>query len=404
MAIRALEFEIELVDLLFPLQLEIATHPARFRCLVAGRRFGKTRLGAALTVASATQGGSAWWIAPSFPMAQIGWRLIKSLSFQVPHIHVNESERIVTFASGGSIQVKSADNPDSLRGAGLDLAVFDEAAYIREEAWTEAIRPALSDRKGRAMFISTPCLRNWFFGVYRRGFDEDPDWKSWREPTAANPYIDPAEIEAAREQLPENIFRQEYEAAFLENAGVVFRNIEANLVPDDQQPEMHRRHRIVMGVDWAQITDWTALSVVCVDCRRELALDRFNKIDFNFQRDRLEALYRKWNVAVAMCELNSIGTPNVQAIANDGFEVAGFQTTALSKPPLIQSLALALERAQYKWIANAVATGELESYEVEANATTGRPSYSAPPGCHDDTVIARALALKAALVEPLRLI
>jgi hypothetical protein len=137
--------------------------------------------------------------------------------------------------------------------------------------------------------------------------------------------------------------------------------------------------------------------VVCADCKIELALDRFNQIDYSFQRARLKALADKWHVNYISAESNSMGTPIIEQLVADGLPVYGFETTATSKPPLIESLALAFEREEVKWLADDVATLELEAYERKVSATTGRSAYSAPEGLHDDTVMARALANQARL-------
>lgn len=203
-----------------PRQREIALSPARFRVVAAGRRFGKTRAGAALCMMTAANGGRAWWVAPSYKMGAVGWRQVRLLARQIPGVVIGQVERLVTLPNGGTIQVRSADEPDSLRGEGLNLAVLDECAFMKPEAWTEAIRPALSDRRGRALFISTPKGRNWFYDLWMMGMDAaEQDWASWQLPTSANPFIDPAEIEAARQLLPDDIFRQEYLAEFLAESG-----------------------------------------------------------------------------------------------------------------------------------------------------------------------------------------
>lgn len=207
---------------LHPSQRKVRDSVARFRVLACGRRWGKTLLGVALCVEAAARGGHAWWIAPTFPIASIGWRAIRKLVKQIPFTEIREGDRMATLPGGGWIQVKSADNPDSLRGEGLDLAVFDECAFQVEEAWTEAVRPALSDRKGRALFISTPQGRNWFWRLWARGQGGDPEWASWQLPTSDNPFIDKTEIEAARASLPERVYAQEYEADFSLSEGVFF--------------------------------------------------------------------------------------------------------------------------------------------------------------------------------------
>ena len=129
--------------------------------------------------------------------------------------------------------MRSADNPQSLRGEGLNYVVMDEAAFMKPEVWTEALRPSLSDTLGRALFISTPRGRNWFWEQHQRGVRGEADYQSFYFPTSANPHIPAGEIEAARQELPEIIFRQEYLAEFIDDAGSVFRRVQeaASLAP-----------------------------------------------------------------------------------------------------------------------------------------------------------------------------
>ena len=383
---------------LHPSQRVVRDHPARFKVLACGRRWGKTRLGSALCIEEAGRRGRAWWVAPSYKVAAVGWRLVRGLALQVSGATIRDGDMLATLPGGGTVQVRSADNPDSLRGEGLDFVVVDECAYVAEEAWQEALRPALSDRLGRAMFISTPAGRNWFWRYYQHGL-QGGEWASWRFPTADNPYIEPSEIEAARGDLPETVFQQEYLAEFLEGEGVVFRNIAACMgAPLDATPEQHAGHYKVMGVDWGKQTDFTCISVVCHTCHAEVARDRFNQIDYAFQRARLGVLYERWRPELILAESNAMGEPIIEQLQRDDMPVQGFLTTPASKAPLIENLALALERAEIQWQADAVWTGELEAYERTVSAATGRSSYSAPEGMHDDTVIARALAIRPAVV------
>jgi predicted phage terminase large subunit-like protein len=193
----------------------VAASRSRFKVLAAGRRFGKTSLGGTLCLRTALEGGRAWWVAPTFPLAQVGWRVLKVLSRKIPRIEIREADRMVVLPGGGEIQVKSADNPDSLRGTGLDGVVLDEAAYVKEEAWTESLRPALPDRQGWALFISTPDGLNWFHRLYERAA-RLAGWQAWQCPTWENPRIAPEELDHAREQMGELVFRQEFGAEFLD--------------------------------------------------------------------------------------------------------------------------------------------------------------------------------------------
>jgi hypothetical protein len=293
----------------------------------------------------------------------------------------------------------SLDAPDTIRGRAYKMALVNEAAQAKNlgDAWEQIIRQRLTDYEGGAWFGSTPRGRNFFWQLWTRGQDDAfPEWRSWRFPTSANPFIKPAEIEAARGELPELAFRQEYLAEFLEGEGTVFRNIRACLTAPVPDVAKHKGHQLVAGLDWGRTNDSTALSIGCVTCHEEVVLDRFTRIEFAFQRDRIAAHVATWPVESILAESNSIGQPNIEALRADGLTVEGFETTASSKPQLIQNLALAFEKQEWKWLPDEVAALELEAYEMRANANTGRPTYTAPEGMHDDTVIARALMLRKA--------
>jgi hypothetical protein len=255
----------------------------------------------------------------------------------------------------------------------------------------------LLDNDGDAWFISTPQSRNWFFRLFQKAAADGERWAAWHFTTFDNPHLSKHALDEITRDQTEQAFRQEIMAEFLEGEGAVFRNIRANLFQGPVSPVDHKNHKTVMGVDWAQRRDFSCLSVGCIDCKQELELDRFNKIEWAFQRGRLKAMADRWRVSLILAEENSIGSPNIEALTLDGLPVEPFTTTAASKPPLIQSLALALEKEEFKFLDIPVATAELEAYESKVSGNTGRVSYSAPEGMNDDTVIARSLMLKASL-------
>lgn len=366
---------------------------------MCGRRFGKTSFIPNKRLEKLIHGLPGAYFAPNYKMLQEYWRNTKEL-FKPITKDKSESEHRLELVTGGTYTMWSLDNPDSSRGQKYAFADIDEAAMISdlEEAWNNVIRPTLTDYKGDAGFWSTPKGLNYFHSLAMRGDDESfTDWKTFQFPTASNPFIDPSEIETARKELPEDVFRQEYLAEFIQGEGAVFRNITANLTDKQAKPEDHRGHDKYIGGDWGQVNDFTVFSVICDTCKRELELDRFNKIDWEFQRSRLINLMNKWDVnKLTLLEENSIGSPNLEAVQKaTSRRVKGFMTTAQSKPALIQSLALALEQEEYKWLDIPIATRELEAYAAKKSEHTGRISYNAPKGFHDDTVIARALARQA---------
>lgn len=378
---------------LHPGQREIAEHLARFRVLACGRRWGKTRLGAALCVATGLRRRRAWWVAPSYKMAAVGWRLVRQIGQQVPGAQVKQADQMIVLPGGGTVQVRSADDPQSLRGEGLDFVVMDECAFIQEAAWTEALRPALSDRLGGALFISTPKGRNWFWRAWSRGQENGDEWASWRFPTATNPYIAPGEIEAARLSLPERVFEQEYLAEFVNDAGGVFRRVmDAASASRLEGPAEGAEY--VMGVDWGKQNDYTVVVVLDSTTRTMVDFDRMNRIDYAIQTERLRVLAERWGVSNIVAERNSMGEPLIEQLSRDGLPVTAFQTTAQSKGQAIDALALAFERGEICILPEPVLVSELQAYEMQ-RLPSGMMRYSAPEGLHDDTVMALALAWQA---------
>jgi len=377
---------------LHPAQQQIIDEARRFNVLACGRRFGKTLLGIDLLIDKVLDGYPVSWFSPTYKMLAEVWKEIVETTKQL-QTRVAKQEHRIELITGGVIDCWSLDAADSVRGRKYARVIVDEAAMVPNlyDSWQAAIRPTMTDYVGSdAFMLSTPKGIDFFFDCFSRGVDDQQsDWMAWQKPTSENPYIDPAEIEAARRELPEQIFEQEYLAKFLQNSGAVFRNIDACLRIDSGQ---HQKHRLFAGVDWGQKHDFTVISVICATCRQEVELDRFNKIEWAFQRARLKAIVERWGVQSVMVETNSIGSPNLEALQREGMSVRGFETTGSTKPPLIQSLALALEREECRFLPDPVGRVELLSYESRINSTTGRVSYSAPDGGHDDTVIARAIA------------
>ncbi|GAB4573107.1 MAG: hypothetical protein Kow0077_14470 [Anaerolineae bacterium] len=368
-------------------------HPARFRVVACGRRWGKTLLGQVALLDVARQGGVGWWVAPTYGVADAVWRSLKG-ALEGVWVEKQEQGRRLVLPGGGVIQVRSGHDPDALRGAGLDFAVLDEAAFMPETVWTGAIRPALSDRQGRALFLSTPNGLNWFHRLYLRGQDPlHPDWASFHHPTSANPFIPPGEIDAARRDMPDRWFRQEYLAEFIEDAGQVFRNIDAVCTAAPGTPQAGRRY--VVGIDWGRVEDFTVFAVMDIEAGRLVALERFRQISWAQQRDRLRALVARWQPVAIWAEANSIGSVNIEALQASGLPVRPFQTTAQSKAPLIEGLALAMEQGTITLLDDPVLRGELNAYALE-RLPSGMYRYGAPEGLHDDTVIAVALAWLAA--------
>lgn len=371
-------------------QRRIYDSPARFRVAACGRRFGKTTVGERDIIKKAVEGKECWWLAPTADMAKKIWRSMK-WRLRPLGCKVRESERMLWTPTGGSIEVKSTHEYHNLRGAGLDFVVLDEAAFMHQDVWPQVVRPMLLERKGHGLFLSSPFGRNHFFDLYGMGLDSsEPEWEAFHFTSYDNPLIDPAELDNIRRNTPERIWLEEYMAEFIDGSGQVFRNVKANATaPLDVEPNAD--HVYVAGLDWARDVDYTCMIVIDSTTRQMVAMDRFNQVDWALQRSRVKTLADRWNVSIIWAESNSIGSVNIEALQAEDVPVRSFQTTAQSKAPLIDGLAAALEQGSLAIQNDDDLVKELLAYRVE-RLPAGGYRYSAPPGGHDDTVIALALA------------
>lgn len=374
--------------------MRIALHPARTKVLSMGRRWGKTVLGGTVCGNALAQHGRVAWIAPTYKNTRPMWRWLLAATTKdvtARRMAVSRAERTITTSRGGFLGIYSGDNIDSIRGEAFHLVVIDEAARIPETAWSDAIMPTLADYGGDAILISTPKGKNWFYSEWLRGVERGEEIASWKAPTGDNPNPNIRRAFAlVRSRVPESTYQQEWLAEFVEG-GIVFRNIAACMAAPATDPAEHIGHTLVAGLDWGKQDDFTAISIGCLDCRREVARDRFNQIDYHFQRGRLRALYDHWRPAAILAEHNSIGDPNIEELQREGLPVVPFMTTATSKPPLVENLALAFEREEWQFQDDPTWRAELEAFERIVSPVTGRSRYGAPEGAHDDTVIARCL-------------
>jgi len=202
---------------------------ARFRVVCAGRRFGKTHLAIATALQCALKGDGrvVWFVAPSYRQAaQIAWKILKALLAPLGSTRkMNETDLSIELKNGSIIALRGADNFDSLRGVGLDGLVLDEYADMAEDAWTEVLRPALSDRQGWALFIGTPKGFNHFHTLWTRAHILD-GWEAFQFTTLDGGRVGAEEIETARAELDARTFRQEYEASFESMTGLVYDNFD----------------------------------------------------------------------------------------------------------------------------------------------------------------------------------
>lgn len=368
----------------------------RFNVLCCGRRFGKTTMAITILGENALNGQPCAYFAPTYRMLAEVWREFLKV-FRPIIAEKVEDEHYVRLITGGRVDFWSLENEDAARGRFYKVVVIDEAAVVANlmDIWEMVIRPTLIDLKGSAWFMSTPKGRNGFHKLHLLGRDADnAEWQSWVRTSYDNPYIPASELESLRAEQSELAFRQEIMAEFLEDSGTVFRHLEEACVLDVSTPDQHHGHTLVMGLDWGKQNDFTVASIMCATCAKETYIDRFNEIDYFFQRQRIQQMALNWRVKYIEVELNAMGQPLFEELQRLGLPVYGFKTTATSKSPLIEGFSLGIERGDVQLLKYPTGLAELEAYERKVNPITNRATYSAPRDFHDDTVIARALAYK----------
>jgi hypothetical protein len=384
-----------------PGQRAIHESSASRRIVASGVRWGKTRA-AAMEGLSASmeprERSFGWVVAPTYDLADKVFREIvyiagTHMKHRIISLKENEKRLVLRNMAGGisEIRGKSADNPVSLLGEGLEWVIVDEAARLKPSIWEGHLTQRLIDRKGWALLISTPKGKGYFYDLYRLGQGTDPAFESWNYPSWTNPHLDAATIEAERSRVPERVFRQEFGAEFLEGAGQVFRNVRECATGSFEEPVAGARY--YAGLDLAKVEDYSVV-VIMNKAREVVFADRFHRIDWSLQIARIKAALERYNDAKTYVDTTGAGEPVYESLRKAGVKAEAYPFTAKSKSALIDNLSLLLEeRAIVLPRADLWPEGidELEAFEYSVSEN-GNVRTGAPGGCHDDCVVALALA------------
>ena len=251
-------------------------------------------------------------------------------------------------------------------------------------------------------FIShnTPKGRNKFWELFNLGLTGDPRWASFKYSGYESPYWNPEELDQIKENVPYNVFQQEYMADFLENNAGVFRNIQACIRNLPMIREGVPGHRYVMGIDLAKHTDFTVITIADCATNQIVYFDRFNKIDWVYQRKKIVDTWEKFGHCRTLLDSTGIGDPVYDELYRVmGDKVEGYKINSATKKDLIEGLALALENTLIYYPNIEELISELDTYEYDISRA-GTITYNAPSGLHDDIVI--SLAMTWQLLKPAR--
>jgi hypothetical protein len=383
-----------------PKQLEVHLSPAPRRVVACGVRWGKTRCAAMEGLAAALEPRErsvGWVVAPTYDLADRVFRELVILAaehFRHRIVTLKEHERKIVLKnlSGGisELRGKSADNPVSLLGEGLDWLIVDEASRLRPYIWESHLSQRLIDKRGWALLISTPKGKGWYYDLFQRG-GRDPAYQSWNHPSWTNPHLDADMIEEERGRLPERVFRQEYGAEFIEGAGSVFRNVRECATGEFVEPKPDKTY--FAGLDLAKVEDYTVL--VILDENREVVhVDRFHRLDWSIQVNRIRAATERYNQPAIYTDTTGAGEPVYESLCAAGCYARPYPFTQKSKAALVDNLSLLLEQRLITLPKPGLwpeGIDELEAFQYSVT-DTGSVRTAAPSGAHDDCVLSLALA------------
>jgi hypothetical protein len=374
-------------------QLEIMNCKEREIYIAAGRRFGKSAISALLALRVLLQDNKKVWIvAPTYDLTgKVFEYLVKWFSKAVPSQRGNITYRPypkIKTARGSILECRSTENPTGLLGDEVDLIIIDEAARIPRYIFDQYLYPVTSSRKGQIVAISTPFGKNWF---YERWMKTKETNSSFQFSSLDGASIDMEEWERTKNILPEQLFKQEYMALFLEEAASVFRGV-TSIVKEKCLSDAIPSHTYVMGVDLAKINDFSVLTVVDTYSHEVVAWERFKELDYNLQKARIKALAQRYNNARIIIDSTGVGNPISEDLRRESLMIEDFKFSNKSKQELIEKLAIFIEQKGIYIPNNVIIIDELSSYGYQMTES-GNFKYSAPSGLHDDAVISLGLAV-----------
>lgn len=366
---------------------------AKYYTLVSSRQAGKTMLGMNMLLYFAinTKGSKVAWISPTYmQVRKVMEDLHNAIAKSGVAKKVNYSTYEIHLQNGSTIYFRSADNYDALRGYTFDYLLLDEASYIKEQGWKNAIQPTVLIRGKKVILMSTPRGRDFFYEMYQLGqSDEYPNYKSYRMTYEGNPFVDMQEIEAAKKTLPQAVFRAEYEGEFIEGESMVFDNYTNCMV--SEWPKANGR--IYVGCDLGRESDYTCATFIdekgnVIDIYRDNQKDWSYMIDEIVKRARLHQAH-------IMVETNSMGTVVMEQMRKQYNKVEGFTTTNKSKQEIIEGLILDFYEANIV-IPDAdlfpELQNELDVFEMKYSPKSRSVVYAAREPFHDDLVMSLAIA------------
>jgi len=385
-------------------------NPYRIVAIAAGTRFGKSMLCAYIATREFINNINdllekkdvkpihIWIVAPTYGLTEkvFEW-VVKFFSAAYPSFskyvsHSPNRPGYIKLPMGCKIECKSGETEDSMLGEELDLAVVDETPRIKRLVWG-TLYERMGSRRGKVILIGTPRGKNWYHEEWVQANKHNT---GFHYKTIDSPYYPRDMYEEAKKKLPERIFRQDHEAEFLDDAAGVFREVKE--IVEDCDRDVDSSHHYILGVDLGKIESFTVLTIIDAITKKVVYWDRFNKIEYPFQKKRIIAQARRYNNARIIVDSTGVGQGIKDDLEREGLFIDDFSFSGKSKKELIEKLSVFIEQKYIRIPNQQILIDELQAYGYQIiNPKTGEPfkdiRYGPPTGVHDDAVDSLALAV-----------
>lgn len=313
----------------------------------------------------------------------------------------NGSDLELTFINGSSISFMSAEQGENLRGftvSAKGILIVDEAAYISDEVFY-TVTPFVNANNAPILCVSTPRFRQGFFyDFYQDGMNGAQNIYSYDFNDYPNPYITPDRLEMLKKKMPLNLFRADYLGEWMEATSDLFGDFQAVMNNSVQSGE-----RNTAGLDWGvgkaagKDSDSTALSIFN-EHRQQVRIYNWNDLDETKTVKAIVSAIREYGVRKLVAETNSIGAVYLgllkKAIANEGLPcvVVEFTTTNETKRQVVEAFIVEVQNRTVQLLDDAEQKVQMAAYQME-RTPSGKVTYNAAKGYHDDIIMADAFAL-----------
>lgn len=301
----------------------------------------------------------------------------------------NGTELKIELINGSVIQLIAADEfKKSGVGTNPIGVVFSEYSITNPDAW-KFVSPILAANGGWAIFNFTPRGMNHAFNLLNQAKANEKWYTEVLTVDETHVFTDEA-LEEEKRNNPQDFFEQEYYCKFIEGAGQFFKRIDDCLIEEREGFEPNHKYQI--GVDLAKYLDFTVITIIDLNTFNVLKQERFNQIDWNLQKAKIEAIYHKYNKPLIYIDSTGVGDPIYEDLARRGLRIEGYKFNETSRKDLLNNLAIKIEQGKIRIPDSEILKAELQSFHYELRGETGRIKLTVPEGMHDDTVFSLALA------------